>query len=142
MWRAIRARLKEEHPGLEVAEEIEATEAADPEWSDPWTLICWARLEGTLSDAEAELIFWTKLQNEGIEEVSALLGLGAEAARSCRKRAIRKLAAWARGLGDSYPPRDPQFACRLRKLAQEPSRLARILGRGSDPKRPRDVLGG
>lgn len=126
VWRLIRSRLKEDHPTLDALESKEAiTQTIDPVWADPWVLLCWARIDGEIKETDAELIFWTRLQGEPLEKVSALLGLGYETGRTCRKRAERKLARWVRWLGDNYPPKDPKLARECLELAQIPSKLAR-----------------
>ncbi len=141
VWRAIRSRRREAHAGLEAVEELEAPEGPDPFWADPWTLLCFARLEGRLSETEAELIFWTRLQDEGLEKVCALLGLGYGAGRAARTRASARIASWVASLEDRYPPQDPNLARRLRNLAQKSSRLAPFLGRSRVQNGPPDVLG-
>lgn len=126
VWRVIRSRLREDHPSLEDAAGKEDTSRTiDPVWADPWVLLCWAQIQGEISEKDAELIFWTRFQGEPLEEIAHLLGLGYEAGRTCRKRAERKLARWLCQLGEAYPPKDPKLARECLELARKPSRLAR-----------------
>jgi DNA-directed RNA polymerase specialized sigma24 family protein len=134
VWSLARSRSKEIPVGLEVYEEGPEPELPDPEWSDPWQLICYAQLKGVISQLDAELLFWTKLQDEPIYRVAELLGLSYETGRSRVKRARAVLAQWLGQLGDEYPPRDPNLAREIRNLAEKPSDLAHLLGRERAPK--------
>lgn len=135
VWSLARSRSKEIPVGLEVFEEGPQPELPDPEWADPWQLICYAQLKGVISELDAELLFWTKLQGEPIYRVAGLLGLTYETGRSRVKRARAALAQWIGQLGDEFPPRDPNLAREIRNLAQKPSDLAHLLGRERAPKR-------
>jgi hypothetical protein len=137
VWRTIRGETKESHSPLEVLDPDKAEpHYPDPEWADPWLLICYARQKGVIDEAESELIFWIKLQGEPVGVVGEALGLSYSATHSKLRRIQNKLADWVNQLGDEYPPRDPSVAREIRRVAQKPSLVARLMGRECDQKRP------
>lgn len=136
VWALERSRSKEIPVGLEVFEDQPAPELPDPEWADPWQVLCFALIQGVVSEVDAELLFWTKLQGELEYRVAPLLGLSYTSARDRIARAKPKLARWLGQLGDNYPPRDPDLAREIRDLAEKPSDLAQVLGRTRATKRP------
>lgn len=140
-WGAVRRAIREAGRQYSVDEESAADFHPDAvEWSDPWVLLCWARAEGKLDETEAELIFWTRLQGEPLKTIGPLLRLTDTAARSCRNRAERRLAGWLGRSSASFPPEDPDLAARVLALAQEPSPLAQVLGRGLPQTGPDSCL--
>ncbi len=121
--RALQVAQREE--GLDRRpEDLHSTEA---NFSDPWLVICRARLEAILDETETELIFWTRLQDEPLRKVGRLLDLSEATARSCRHRAERRLAGWLGGSDVGFPPADPDLAQKVLSLAQKSSPLAQVL---------------
>lgn len=142
VWRVIRSTIKADHPDLEALEDEEvAPKPTDRVWSDPWMLLCWAQLQGEIEEADADLIFWTRLHGEPLRKICTLLGHRYKTGQARRYRAEQKLAHWISHLGDAYPPKDPELARECLELAQKPSKLAQKLGRSRVSKWPSDVLG-
>jgi hypothetical protein len=127
VWRAIRSAVKEAHAPLDVLDSNAAEpNRPDPEWADPWLLICYALHQDVINEVEAELLFWIKLQEKPVGAVGEALGLSYSATHSQLRRVQEKLAHWVAQLGDKYPPRDPSLAREIRNLAQKPPNLAQL----------------
>jgi len=103
------------------------------EWSDPWVVVCWAQFNGVVDEIEAELIFWTRLQDRELKKVASVFDLSYEAARYRRSQAERRLRDWLAESRDEYPPLDPATADKVLALSQKPSpsALARVNARVS-----------
>jgi hypothetical protein len=141
VWRSIRGMAKEGDSDLDALEDQEALpKPSDRVWADPWMFLCWAQLQGTIPEAHAELIFWTRLHGEPLRKICELLGIGYKAGQARRYRAEKKLADWYSRLSAAYPPTDPKLARECIELARKPSELARKLGRSRVSKWPPDVL--
>lgn len=136
VWRAIRKQAREAHASLDTIEEEEEPDRPDPEWADPWLLVCYAQLRGEINETEAEILFWTRFQDEPVGKVAEALGLSYWATHSQLRRTQEKLVHWLDQLGEGFPPRDRDLAREIRNLAQKPSNLAQLMGRKRDQKRP------
>jgi hypothetical protein len=137
VWRAIRSAAKETHTPLDVLDANQSEpNRPDPEWADPWLLICYALHQDVINEVEAELLFWIKLQEKPVGVVGEALGLSYWATHSQLRRVQEKLAHWVGQLGDKYPPRDPSLARAIRNLAQKPPNLAQLAGLERDQIRP------
>lgn len=115
---------------LESLEEVPAIEEAlpneSPEWSDPWMVLCYAVVAEVVSEAEAELIFWTRLKDEPLDKVSAALGLNYDAGRQRRSRAERALTEWVTSSSMKFPPREPKVRIAILEVARKLSEVPKF----------------
>lgn len=121
-WEAVGHALQAPIPDEGLNQPMGPGAADDPDWSDPWMLVCWAVEEGGINQVQAELIFSTRLNEVPLEEAAASLGLTPNAANLRRHRAERRLESWLERNADRYPPVDPNKAARV---------IARALARPS-----------
>lgn len=99
----------------------------DPIWKDPWVLLCYARMKGVVTEDEAELIFWTRLNEEPLSKVALLLGMSPGQAYKARSRAQAQVETWVRSERDEYPPRDGATVRRLLRVTAELGRVTAVL---------------
>lgn len=121
-WEAVGEALRAPVPDEGLTHPMGPAPTEDPDWSDPWMLVCWAVEEGGINQVQAELIFWTRLNEVPLEEAAASLGLTPNAANLRRHRAERRLESWLERNVDRYPPSDPEKAAQV---------IARALARPS-----------
>lgn len=111
-WAAAKEESRAASPDESVpAAPYEADE--DPDWSDPWILLCWAESEGAINEVQTELVFWTRLCSEPLEEIAEALGLDYQAAKLRRIRAEKRLQTFLEENRHRYPPDDPEVVARV-----------------------------
>lgn len=126
-WKAVERAAKDQQCLVPFDEDQVVIEEKDgllilqPEWSDPWVVVCWARLNDVMDEIAAELIFWTRLQDRPLKAIAPVLNLSYEAARHRRSRAEKRLRDWLDS-GQEFPPTDPDMAEKVLALAQQPPR--------------------
>lgn len=126
-WAAAKEESRAASPDESVpAAPYEADE--DPDWSDPWILLCWAESEGAINEVQTELVFWTRLCGEPLEEIAETLGLDYTAAKLRRIRAEKRLQTFLEENRHRYPPDDPEVVARVatRAFSHAASRDARV----------------
>lgn len=138
VWTALERAAKEQQLLVPFDEDHLGDEEQDssvlqPEWSDPWVVVCWAQHNEVVDEVEAELIFWTRLHDRPLKKIAPVFDLTYEAARYRRSQAERRLRDWLAESTAELPPNDPDTAAQVLALAHKPPppELARVNARVS-----------